>query len=117
MKVVATKAKARAGKRAAAQAEKQAATQAQARRAQVPQDLPPPDEPADLAKLLGDDIIFGRLGPGTRLIEDNLIARFGATRHFVRQALVELERMGTVVREEQRCGGALAHAARCGRNL
>jgi DNA-binding GntR family transcriptional regulator len=55
-------------------------------------------EPADLAKLLGDDIIFGRLAPGTRLIEDSLIARFGVTRHFVRQAFVELERTGIVVR-------------------
>lgn len=60
------------------------------------------DEPASLAKLLGDDIIFGRLGPGTRLIEDNLIARFGVTRHFVRQAFVELERMGIVVREKNK---------------
>ncbi len=60
------------------------------------------DEPQDLAGLLGDDIIFGRLRPGTRLIEDNLIARFGVTRHFVRQALVELERTGIVVREKNK---------------
>jgi DNA-binding GntR family transcriptional regulator len=60
------------------------------------------DEPVDLAKLLGDDIIFGRLAPGTRLIEDNLIARFGVTRHFVRQAFVELERTGIVVREKNK---------------
>jgi len=60
------------------------------------------DEPEELAKLLGDDIIFGRLRPGTRLIEDNLIARFGVTRHFVRQALVELERTGIVVREKNK---------------
>jgi DNA-binding GntR family transcriptional regulator len=60
------------------------------------------DEPADLAKLLGDDIIFGRLAPGTRLIEDNLIARFGVTRHFVRQAFMELERTGIVVREKNK---------------
>lgn len=59
-------------------------------------------EPADLAKLLGDDIIFGRLAPGTRLIEDNLIARFRVTRHFVRQAFVELERTGIVVREKNK---------------
>lgn len=60
------------------------------------------DEPADLAKLLEDDIIFGRLAPGTRLIEDNIIARFGVTRHFVRQAFVELERTGIVVREKNK---------------
>jgi DNA-binding GntR family transcriptional regulator len=60
------------------------------------------DEPAALAKLLGDDIIFGRLEPGTRLIEDNIIARFGVTRHFVRQAFAELERTGIVVREKNK---------------
>jgi DNA-binding GntR family transcriptional regulator len=59
-------------------------------------------EPAAIARLLGEDIIFGRLAPGTRLIEDNLIARFNATRHFVRQALAELERTGIVVREKNK---------------
>jgi DNA-binding GntR family transcriptional regulator len=67
-----------------------------------PHGAPALDEPADLAKLLGDDIIFGRLGPGTRLIEDTLIARFGVTRHFVRQAFGELERTGIVVREKNK---------------
>ena len=65
-------------------------------------EAPALEEPADLAKLLGDDIIFGRLGPGARLIEDSLIARFGVTRHFVRQAFVELERTGIVVREKNK---------------
>lgn len=65
-------------------------------------EAPDLDEPEALAKLLGDDIIFGRLEPGTRLIEDNLIARFGVTRHFVRQAFVELERTGIVVREKNK---------------
>jgi DNA-binding GntR family transcriptional regulator len=59
-------------------------------------------EPADMAKLLGEDIIFGRLAPGARLTEGNLIARFNVTRHFVRQALVELERTGIVVREKNK---------------
>jgi len=57
---------------------------------------------AAIAKQLGEDIIFGRLAPGQRLIEDNLIARFGVTRHFVRQALVELERTGIVLREKNK---------------
>ena len=60
------------------------------------------NESPDLAKLLGDDILFGRLAPGTRLIEDQLIARFGVTRHAVRQAFVELERTGIVVREKNK---------------
>jgi DNA-binding GntR family transcriptional regulator len=63
---------------------------------------PPLDEPAALAKLLGDDIIFGRLAPGARLVEDAIIARFGVTRHFVRQAFAELERTGIVVREKNK---------------
>jgi len=60
------------------------------------------DEPADLAKILGDDIIFGRLAPGARLTEDAIIARFRVTRHFARQAFVELERTGIVVREKNK---------------
>lgn len=59
-------------------------------------------DPAEIARVLGEDIIFGRLAPGTRLIEDTLIARFNVTRHFVRQAFVELERTGIVVREKNK---------------
>lgn len=55
-----------------------------------------------IAKALTEDIIFGRLAPGSRLIEDNLIARFGATRHYIRQALNELERLGIAVRERNK---------------
>ena len=57
---------------------------------------------ADIVKVLGEDIIFGRLAPGARLTEDTLIARFNVTRHFVRQALAELERIGIVVREKNK---------------
>jgi DNA-binding GntR family transcriptional regulator len=55
-----------------------------------------------IASALREDIIFGRLAPGTRLIEDQLMARFAATRHFTRQALNELERMGIAVREKNK---------------
>jgi DNA-binding GntR family transcriptional regulator len=57
-----------------------------------------PEESALVATALEDDIIFGRLPPGTRLVEDALMARYGKTRHAVRQALVELERTGIVIR-------------------
>ena len=57
---------------------------------------------ADVARTLENDIIFGRLEPGARLIEDNLIARFNVTRHTARQALYELERTGIVVRERNK---------------
>jgi DNA-binding GntR family transcriptional regulator len=49
---------------------------------------------------LEEDIIFGRLAPGARLTEDALMARFSASRHFIRQALVEMERRGVVRREK-----------------
>ena len=61
--------------------------------------------PKTLAKIVGaleEDILFGRLLTRERLVEDELIERFGATRHVVRQALVELERNGMVVRERGR---------------
>ena len=55
-----------------------------------------------IVKALEEDIIFGRLAPGTRLTEDMLLTRFPVTRHFVRQALVQLEAMGVVVRERNK---------------
>ena len=58
------------------------------------------DEQAEIIKRLEEDIIFGRLPPGARLIEDSLMARYGASRHFVRQALVQLEHTGIVQREK-----------------
>jgi DNA-binding GntR family transcriptional regulator len=67
--------------------------------ADAPADAP---EATGVAKSLEDDIIFGRIEPGSRLVEDNLIARFGVTRHAVRQALYELERTGIVVRERNK---------------
>lgn len=64
------------------------------------------DEPEhhdlSIVRALEEDIIFGRLEPGTRLTEDMLLARFPVTRHFVRQALVQLESMGIVVRERNK---------------
>lgn len=50
--------------------------------------------------LLEEDIIFGRLAPGSRLTEDTLMARYDASRHFVRQSLMEMERRGIVRREK-----------------
>lgn len=47
---------------------------------------------------LEEDIVFGRLRPRERLVEEDLVARFGVKRHIVRQALIELERVGIVVR-------------------
>lgn len=55
-----------------------------------------------IAQALEEDIIFGRLAPGTRLTEDSILARFDVTRHFVRQALVKLEQAGIVERERNK---------------
>lgn len=43
-------------------------------------------------------IIFGRLRPRERLIEDDLIAKYGASRHQIRAVFVELEKIGVVTR-------------------
>ncbi|WP_108662156.1 GntR family transcriptional regulator [Acuticoccus kandeliae] len=56
----------------------------------------------DIARLLEEDIVFGRLHPRERLIEETIAARFDAKRHIVRQAIVELERLGLVDRVRNR---------------
>ena len=48
---------------------------------------------------LEEDVVFGRLRPRERLIEEDLVERFNVKRHIIRQALIELERMGIVVRQ------------------
>lgn len=56
----------------------------------------------EVVRVLEEDIIFGRLRPRERLIEDVLMQRLGAKRHVIRQALVELEQLGIVVRERNK---------------
>src|SRR5262249_17509138 len=58
------------------------------------------DEQAEVIRRLEEDIISGRFAPGSRLVEDSLMGRYGASRHFVRQALFQLERQGIVLREK-----------------
>src|SRR3569832_1263026 len=58
------------------------------------------EEQAEVIRRLEEDIIFGRFAPGSRLVEDTLMARYGASRHFVRQGLFQLERQGIVLREK-----------------
>ncbi|MEI9421301.1 GntR family transcriptional regulator [Mesorhizobium sp. Cs1299R1N1] len=57
---------------------------------------------ADIVHALEEDIIFGRLAPGTRLVEDVLLARFPVSRHTIRQALCQLERLGVATRERNK---------------
>ena len=47
------------------------------------------------------DMIFGRLRPRERLVEDDLVARF-TRRVILRAAFVELEQLGIVVRRPNR---------------
>lgn len=53
-------------------------------------------------KTLEHDIIFGRLHPRERLIEDELMQRFSAKRHTIRTALNQLEQMGIIIRRKNR---------------
>ena len=55
-------------------------------------------QPSGLVLSIKYDIIFGRLRPRERLIEDELALRFGVSRHLIRAAIVELEQLGIVVR-------------------
>jgi DNA-binding GntR family transcriptional regulator len=55
--------------------------------------------PLDVTRQLEEDIALGLLRPRERLVEDDLMRRFGAKRHVVRQALLELEALGIVVRQ------------------
>lgn len=52
-----------------------------------------------VVRMLEEDIALGILRPRERLVEDELIARFAQKRHVIRQALVDLEAMGIVVRQ------------------
>src|SRR6266851_6460450 len=67
---------------------------------------------AKLVKAIKFDIIFGRLRPRERLIEDELVEHFGVSRHVVRAAFVELERLGIVVRRPNRGAVVRDHSVR-----
>jgi len=51
-----------------------------------------------IVQSLEEDIVFGRVHPRERLIENDLMDRFRAKRHVVRHALAELERIGLAER-------------------
>ncbi|WP_341989088.1 GntR family transcriptional regulator [Azorhizobium sp. AG788] len=69
----------------------------------APEIAPPVSRDAsqsEIVRRIEEDIIFGRFAPGSRLVEDVLMAHYGASRHFIRQALAQLERTGIVRREK-----------------
>jgi DNA-binding GntR family transcriptional regulator len=55
-----------------------------------------------IARLLEQDIVFGRLKPGQKLPEEELAERFGASRHQVREGLARLARIGIVAKERNK---------------
>jgi len=57
---------------------------------------------AAIVQRLEEEIALGLLRPRERLVEDDLLNRFGTKRHVIRQALFDLEAMGIVVRPPNR---------------
>ena len=56
---------------------------------------------------LRDDIVFGRLNPRERLVEADLVLRFGFHRAAVREALAALEQAGLVDRQRNKGASVL----------
>lgn len=70
-------------------------------------DFPAPDVADDphadtIARSLEQDIVFGRLKPGSKLREETLAERFEASRHQVREGLAKLGQHGIIVKERNR---------------
>jgi len=61
-------------------------------------DLPSADPVTQVINAIESDIIRGRILPTSRLIEDHLMEDYAAKRHVVRAALLELQRLGVVVK-------------------
>jgi DNA-binding GntR family transcriptional regulator len=59
-------------------------------------------EPRTIANRLEEDIALGRILPRERLIEEELALRFGVNRHVIRQALMDLETIGLVIRQKNK---------------
>src|SRR5258708_22161870 len=56
----------------------------------------------DIVSKLEEDIVFGGFHPKEKLTEEDLMARFHAKRHVVRDALSQLDSVGLVVRVPNR---------------
>ncbi|WP_436278400.1 GntR family transcriptional regulator [Ottowia thiooxydans] len=55
---------------------------------------------ASMITALEEDVVFGRLHPRERLVEDELMERFQVKRHVARDALAALDRMGLIERRK-----------------
>lgn len=67
--------------------------------------------PEDLIRAIEDDIILGRLAPGSRLAEDALMAQYGASRNLILEALTHLERSGIVRRDRNLSATVASYSA------
>ncbi len=56
----------------------------------------------ELARFLQDQIVFGDIPPGTRLIEEEVVRRYNVSRSPVREAFRFLEQDGLLVRDPRR---------------
>ena len=56
----------------------------------------------ELARFLQDQIVFGEITPGTRLIEEDVVRRYNVSRSPVREAFRFLEQNGLLVRDRRR---------------
>ncbi len=65
----------------------------------------------EIVSRLEEDIVLGELLPRERLVEDALLARFDTKRHVIRQALMELDRMGLIERVPNRGAQVRAYSA------
>ena len=76
---------------------------------------PKPERSLSVAAIVDrveEDIVLGRLHPRERLIEDQLMERFGAKRHVIRRALLDLEKLGVVERTPNRGAQVLSYTAK-----
>lgn len=71
----------------------------------------PKNHVQQIVSALEVDIVIGRLYPRERLIEEQLAGRFRTSRHAVRQALMELEFAGLVVREANKGANVSEYSA------
>lgn len=62
--------------------------------------ISPADALASMIAALEEDVVFGRLHPRERLVEDELMERFQVKRHVTRDALAALDRMGLIERRK-----------------
>jgi DNA-binding transcriptional regulator YhcF (GntR family) len=70
----------------------------------LPRSVDVDDDPLaeQISQEIERDIIFSRLTPGRKLPEEELLQRFGASRHQVQEALAQLTRIGIVIKERNK---------------